>query len=55
MAAKWKSDIPEYRMMEISVRCPIEIIYEIGNRAAGALPLKAGKESWVDNSLWCRG
>jgi hypothetical protein len=55
MAAKWKSDIPKLWMMEISVRCQIEIIYEIGNRAAGALPLKAGKESWADNSLWRRG
>ena len=55
MAAKRKSDIPEYRMMEISVRCQIEIIYEIENGAASALPSKAGKESWANNSLWRRG
>jgi hypothetical protein len=54
MAAKWKSDIPKLWMMEISECCPIGIIYEIGNSAAGALPSKAGKESWVNNSLWRR-
>jgi hypothetical protein len=33
-------------MIKISDRYPIQIIYERGNRAAGALPSEAGKDSW---------
>jgi hypothetical protein len=52
MAAKIKPNIPKLKVIKVSDRGQIETFYERGNGAAGALPSKAGKSSWADNSLW---